>query len=422
MAKVTGLSLEQAKAERKRLIDSGHELSKSKELGKVENYIKTLQPEKYDSKQVASAQKALSSSTQAPVIATGGDLSDFLNSYQDGLFNASNSNPETRMSEIKDMLEPDSGLPALLNRTETYLNLRDEYNVTSLEEQLTGLDSDIEAEVALLRTQRAQERAKPVAQNVISGRISEEERTAQERVDFLSRQKNTLVNQLNTSYKVIEQIMQFQTLDYNDAVQRYESEFNKNIQVYNIFREEQKDAKDTFFKMQDIARSNLQIIQNSITSGNLKFEDLPESQKTLIQKLEIQSGLPSGFTSKLKLSDKDKIVATVSNKTGTYVLKYDQNGNITTQKFNIGGGDGGDGEEKLSQFETIVKESNDAREALLERRGGDKLVSPSDYKNIRQFWVNRTGSTYEDFDDRFDGFVNKDHIQDYDLRNQGLSL
>lgn len=422
MAKVTGLSLEQAKAERKRLIDSGHELSKSKELGKVENYIKTLQPEKYDSKQVASAQKALSSSTQAPVIATGGDLSDFLNSYQDGLFNASNSNPETRMSEIKDMLEPDSGLPALLNRTETYLNLRDEYNVTSLEEQLTGLDSDIEAEVALLRTQRAQERAKPVAQNVISGRISEEERTAQERVDFLSRQKNTLVNQLNTSYKVIEQIMQFQTLDYNDAVQRYESEFNKNIQVYNIFREEQKDAKDTFFKMQDIARSNLQIIQNSITSGNLKFEDLPESQKTLIQKLEIQSGLPSGFTSKLKLSDKDKIVATVSNKTGTYVLKYDQNGNITTQKFDIGGGDGGDGEEKLSQFETIVKESNDAREALLERRGGDKLVSPSDYKNIRQFWVNRTGSTYEDFDDRFDGFVNRDHIQDYDLRNQGFSL
>lgn len=421
MGKVTGLTYEQARAKQAEIKASGRDTNKSKEYGKLEDYIKTLKPENYSEETVASAKKKLATSTQplTPEISSSSDLGSFLNNYQNGAFSMADSNPEKRMAEIKDTLEPDTGLPALLNRTESFLNLRDEYNVTSLEEQLTGLDADIEAEVALLRTQRAQERSKPVAQNVIEGRISVEERTAQERVDFLSRQKNTIVNQLNTAYKVIEQIMNFQTLDYNDAVARYESEFNRNLQVYNIFREEQKDAKDTFFKLQDIARSNLQIIQNSITSGNLKFDDLPDSQKTLIQKLEIQSGLPSGFTSKLQLSDKDKIVATVSNKSGTYVLKYDQNGNITTQKFDIGGGTG-DGDGDLNQFETIVKESNDARTALTAKAGSDGKVSPSTYNAVRQLWINSTGSSYEDFDNRFDQYINKDHIEDYDLRNQGL--
>lgn len=419
MGKVTGLTYEQARAKQAELKAQGKTLSTSKEMGKLEDYIKTLKPENYGAETVESAKKKLATSTQplVPELNSSSDLGGFLSNYQNSAFSISDSNPETRMAEIKDMLEPDSGLPQLLNRTETYKTLRDEYNVTDLETQLTQLDADIEGEYALLRTQRAQERAKPVAQNVIAGRITEEERTAQERLDFLARQKNTLVNQLNTSYKVIEQIMNFQTLDYNDAVARYESEFNRNLQVYNVFREEQKEAKDTFFKLQDIARSNLQILQNSITSGNLKYDDLPDSQKTLINRLEIQSGLPSGFTSKLQMSEKDKIVATVSNKTGTYVLKYDKNGNITTQKFDIGGGTGdGDG----SQFDIVVNESNEARDAFRAKAGSDGKVSPSTYLAIRQMWVNNTSNSYEDFDNRFDQYVNKTHLEDYDLRNQGF--
>lgn len=64
MAGTSGKSLSQLKAERAKLISQGKTLSTSKELGKIENAIKVLEPNKYDEKQVASAKKALASSTK----------------------------------------------------------------------------------------------------------------------------------------------------------------------------------------------------------------------------------------------------------------------------------------------------------------------------------------------------------------------
>lgn len=65
MAGTSGKTLSQLKAERAKLISQGKTLSTSKELGKIENAIKVLEPNKYDAKQVASAKKALASSTKS---------------------------------------------------------------------------------------------------------------------------------------------------------------------------------------------------------------------------------------------------------------------------------------------------------------------------------------------------------------------
>jgi hypothetical protein len=60
MSTTTGLSLEQLKTKRKALMDQGKELSTSKELGKIEQAIKVLNPSKYSAEQVSSAKKNLS--------------------------------------------------------------------------------------------------------------------------------------------------------------------------------------------------------------------------------------------------------------------------------------------------------------------------------------------------------------------------
>ena len=100
MPSTTGLSLEQLQAKRKELMAQGKELSTSKELGKIENAIKVLNPSKYDDKQVASAQLSLKSSTQAPTTgvgtSVGGDLEKLLADKQAALVKATqniNDNP-----------------------------------------------------------------------------------------------------------------------------------------------------------------------------------------------------------------------------------------------------------------------------------------------------------------------------------------
>lgn len=99
MPKTSGLSLEELKAKRQQLMSQGKELSTSKDLGKIENAIKTLQPNMYSDKQVASAKLALSSSTQPSLSASSGSLSALeqqLASKKDALLKATknlNDNP-----------------------------------------------------------------------------------------------------------------------------------------------------------------------------------------------------------------------------------------------------------------------------------------------------------------------------------------
>ena len=72
MSTTTGVSLEELKRQRAALIAQGKELSTSKELGKIEQAIKVLQPDKYDAAQVASAQQNLKLINEPVVSGPGG--------------------------------------------------------------------------------------------------------------------------------------------------------------------------------------------------------------------------------------------------------------------------------------------------------------------------------------------------------------
>lgn len=92
MAKVTGLTYEQAIAKQNELKAQGKTLSTSKEYGKLEDYIKTLRPENYGAETVASAKAKLANSTQSPIAgatALGSSASGGidLNGIYDSLFN-----------------------------------------------------------------------------------------------------------------------------------------------------------------------------------------------------------------------------------------------------------------------------------------------------------------------------------------------
>lgn len=70
---------------------------------------------------------------------------------------------------------------------------------------------------------------------------------------------------------------------------------------------------------QTAARANLQIFVNAVTEGNLTYADMGTDQKLMVSKLEVQSGLPMGFVSNLKMSFKDRLLS-VNDKTGEALM------------------------------------------------------------------------------------------------------
>lgn len=104
MAKVTGLTYEQARGEQQKLKDAGREGGKA--YGKLEDYIKTLKPENYGVETVASARAKLANSTQSPTAGATASVpvnqgSIDLNGIYDSLFNT----PEiqAKQAEVADV-------------------------------------------------------------------------------------------------------------------------------------------------------------------------------------------------------------------------------------------------------------------------------------------------------------------------------
>ncbi len=248
-------------------------------------------------------------------------VTPYLNQFQGDLFKAQDR-PSVKvetMEELGKKLKPEVGLPPLLKRADVRAEMMEDLGVAALETSLTDIKDQIEAEMNLIREQRGIEEGKPVAMGVISGRITEEERVAQQRVDFLGRQQARVTDELNTKYTIIGQYMQDIGLDYNDAVNRYDTEFKQNVQMYNIILGQEELALTQYERDRTAARANLQIYTNAITSGNINYAGMSTDQKLMVSKLEVQSGFPVGFIGSLQMSAKDRLLS-VNDKTGEALI------------------------------------------------------------------------------------------------------
>jgi len=382
-ANIKSMTYEQVRSYQKELKAQGKTASNSKEYGKTENYIKTLKPENYGKETVASAYNQLSSGVKY----TGGwteknlgaiekytgkkpslvaptsteQLPKYLSDYQDSVFNASSS-PELRDS-IVNQLEPDMAKPEPINRVEQFETMRKDMGVADLETSLTDLKAQLETEYATKRTRTRGIEGKPVAMGVIAGRVSEVERQETERIDAIGRQINVISDQLNTSYNVISQYMNFMGLDYQDSVTAYNAEFNKNLQIYQLVDAEMDEATAA-------ARANLQIYQNAVTAGNISYDKLSSTQRTFINKLEMQSGLPIGFTASLRADNAGgKVLSTTTRESGNTkyadIVMQMPDGSMQVKTQTLGNSSSGTGDGYTTK--TSDKYLKDAQ-AILERQ------------------------------------------------------
>ena len=340
-------------------------------------------------------------------------VTPYLDTFQEGLFQQREL-PEVRVptaEEVKKSLEPTIERPEVIKRTELLEKQRELYGVAELETELSTIKEDELLLRANLREARGIEEGKPVALGVMAGRISEQERQAQTRLDYLNVRKATIVDELNTKYTAINTFVQYAGMDYQDAVKAYDSEFNKNVQVQNMLSGLRKESwtyiTDTIqlneqIKQNNIdnARANLSTITNSITSGGLSMDDLSETERLTIQKLEVQAGLPIGVVSNLKaqVDPQANIVFQTSNQGITQIGCLNPDGTITTKEFG----------RKISGGGTVTERTAEAKQGAfgeieqeLDRLGGsDKFVSPNEWDYLRRQWI---GLGYEgkEFNDAF---------------------
>jgi len=435
-ANIKSMTLEQARAYRDKLKKQGKSESTSKEYAKVSDYIKVLKSQAgegdYGDKELASAYTNLSRGvTKAggwteknaeniykytgkyptftqdaqgnPIRPAGesGDLSSYLNGYQDTVFGAS-SNPEVR-DNIINQIEPEGGIPEPVDWSEMYDEMRENAGVTELENMLNDLTAQREEEMAITEERVLDAEGKPVPMGVISGRITEIDRQQTRRIDAINRQINTITNQLNTAYNVIQTYMQFERMEYQDAVDRYNTEFNRNLQIYKLIDEEMDEQLAN-------ARANLQTYQNLIVSGNMSWDDLDNNQKSFIHRLEVQAGLPVGFVSSLGMSFKDRLLGTSAD--GTQAWMLDENGNMQVVSTGLKpSGSGSSGGESISTYtymmEDAIREANKQAKGMGISYEGDMdmWITPKQAEPLIEEWKRVTGRSENDWWARFGKYV-----------------
>lgn len=328
-----------------------------------------------------------------------------LNDFGSSLFNSANAAP-SRVQTVEEIAKSlkDSGIlpsgqaPTPPNLTQTYQNLAAEKGVDRIQADINNLKAQQDEIAAQLRINTAAERGKPVAQNVIEGRISQETRNSQEQYDFIGRQLSRKTDEMTAALGSIQMIMQFTQQDYQNASTSYNQQFDQAISTFNLIRGIQQDQKDEAQKATDNARANLQIMTNAITNGNLDINNLSPDQQAMINKLEVQSGLPIGFTQsiKQKLDPKANIVATTSDNGVIQVLVKNEDGTMSLQSYGSpsggsgGGASGGSGSSLTSaQQRQVVGAAATALGKVDNNK--DKKVSLDEYKNALQMVVASTG-------------------------------
>lgn len=303
----------------------------------------------------------------------------------------------------KKSLTPEVSLPTAPNFESSFEALRSKYNVDQLESSINSYDAEEQDLRAQLRISTNAELGKPVALNVIEGRVGEQERNMMERIDYVTRQKARAVNQLQTANDAIENLMNFRKLDYDVAKDRYDTEFSQNIQLFNTIKGVAEFESSEEDKAMDNARANLQIIYNSIADGG-DITTIDGAQKAKINKLELQAGLPQGFYENIATQKPDaKVLSTTTRSTGGVkyadVIYKNPDGSITTQQVRLGADTSGSGG-KPTESELQRTARSEIASQLNTRRGGDGYVSPADYKKARSAWVTK-GFSARDFDESF---------------------
>lgn len=199
-------------------------------------------------------------------------------------------------------LDPDTGLPAkpgLPTYADDFEALRSDQGVAATETQINNIESEIRDLEASLRLGIYDEEGKLKPMELIGTKQRELIRQAQEEIDSRNRRKATLVDELNIKNTLISNIMGFKQLDYNAAVNNYNSSFTQAIQLINLVEGRVDKVDQEANRQRDDARANLTLYHNLLK--DVGWDQVGPNLRTAIEALEMKIdpsmiGITEAFT------------------------------------------------------------------------------------------------------------------------------
>lgn len=368
-------------------------------------------------------------------VKTEQDAESFINAGQDEDMEAASEGedpgirPSTQTaldiySRVESAIKPKTDAPEAPDLTQRYEELSSEAGIDTLQERLNEVELEEQEIRAQMRERTTKERGKPVATNVISGRISEVERQERERLDYVLREKQFLSNQVQDKQKTIETILELDQTNFSNAQSVYESKFNQNLQSINLAQDVLQSERSLENQIAENSRANLQVIYNQASDGGINFDNLSESQKTHIAKLEMEAGLPSGFYKQLEQTNPGgKVISTTTRTSGG--KKYADNvirnadGSISVQSTPLGG---------VDKEESDLTEAQVQREALSmvskqiqDRTTDDGYLKPTDWNKARSRWRS-AGFDVTSFDEQFSDLIDASKQEDYKISDPMMGM
>jgi hypothetical protein len=299
---------------------------------------------------------------------------------------------------LKETLMGTNPPPTAPNFENTYQSLRDQYGLSALETNLGNLNTE-EAKVRTAKENSVNaEMDKPVAMNVIGGRVSEQERNFNTRLNSIALQKTAIANQITNANNAIDTVMKYKTLDYTTAKDEYDKQFSQNLEMFNA-------TSGIIDKEADVARANAQIMLNAYQDAGKTWATLTPSDQSNLIKLGTQSGLGSDFFKDVLATSAGKSILTTivsADKTGATIVykdgttKFVATGLHPGSGSNTGGGtDGGyvyTGDDIASGTSFLNEGGTLADGTVFNGRGTDGYVDPGAYVLLYNNWIKQNGT------------------------------
>ncbi len=322
------------------------------------------------------------------------------------------SGSATLVKKLEDMLNPDTTEEKPKTLAQTFADKKAELGIDPLETDLAAKDAELKQLDVDFASTIGEEENRTVSMGSIRRRQSAQELEYSRLKRDLQVERDSLANQINQKYGVLNTMVKLTGDDYDNAQQRYQQQWNQAMQMTNLVKGIEDSAKTDFERKQDNARANLQIMQNLLKNNGTDYNDLSSSQKLDIKNLEIQSGFPPGFAEFIHKAVKDPVVhygnafTDINGNQIQPVMTIDEHGNPVNINVNQGkvkassSGGGGNATATTKNDTKAIAESLDAA------TGSDGYVAPVDYAAAKRDWVNRGLGTGKQFDDRFSVYRN----------------
>src|SRR3990167_5808422 len=184
--------------------------------------------------------------------------------------------------------------PEPISLVELFNSKKTELGIEPLETELSNIDSDIEGinTQLLIEAEKAGERL--VSTREIERRKGTLQQEAQQRISLLQNERNSVARRLDNKLNTLKMTMDFTQQDFSNSSAQYSQEFNKNLQIINLFTQLEQTERTIENQEKNEAQSNLNTIVNLMEKNNKTFNDLTVDQKRSLNILEMQAGLPSG--------------------------------------------------------------------------------------------------------------------------------